>query len=166
MQAAGFDPPSMRWDESNLPEQWEKFERHARLVFSGPLKGKEEKVSFLLLWVGDKGRDIRHTWTDISDADSKKLDTFYKRFKEHVQPTLNPIFARYQFNNEKLIKLRCLTKDSILKDYSSAFKGIDLLPGECTIHTDSNMQPVVHPPRRVPIALKNSQTRTRSYGAT
>ena len=91
----------MRWDESNLPEQWEKFERHARLVFSGPLKGKEEKVSFLLLWVGDKGRDIRHTWTDISDADSKKLDTFYKRFKEHVQPTLNPIFARYQFNNEK-----------------------------------------------------------------
>ena len=51
--------------------------------------------------VGDKGRDIRHTWTDISDADSKKLDTFYKRFKEHVQPTLNPIFARYQLNNEK-----------------------------------------------------------------
>ena len=64
MQAAGFDPPLMRWDKSNLPEQWEKFERHARLVFSGgPLKGKEEeeKVSFLLLWVGDKGRDIRYT---------------------------------------------------------------------------------------------------------
>ena len=101
LQAAGFDPPSMRWDESNLPEQWETFERHAGLVFSGPLKGKEEKVSFLLLLVGDKGWDIRHTWTDISDADSKKLDTFYKRFKEHVQPTLNPIFARYQFNNEK-----------------------------------------------------------------
>ena len=50
---------------------------------------------------------------------------------------------------------RRLTKDSILKDYSSAFKGIGLLPGECTIHTDSNVQPVVHSPRRVPIALKN-----------
>ena len=36
--------------------------RHTALMFSGPLKAKteEEKVSHLLLWVGDKGRDIRH----------------------------------------------------------------------------------------------------------
>ena len=76
--------------------------RHTALMFSGPLKAKteEEKVSYLLLWVGDKGRDIRHTWTDISADDAKKLDTFYERFKKHVRPTLNPIFARYQFNNE------------------------------------------------------------------
>ena len=76
--------------------------RHTALMFSGPLKSKteEEKVSYLLLWVGAKGRDIRHTWTDISAEDAKKLDTFYERFKKHVRPTLNPIFARYQFNNE------------------------------------------------------------------
>ena len=76
--------------------------RHTALMFSGPLKAKteEEKVSYLLLWVGDKGRDIRHTWTDITADDAKKLDTFYERFKKHVRPTLNPIFARYQFNNE------------------------------------------------------------------
>ena len=30
----------------------------------------------------------------------KKLETYYKRFKDHVQPKLNPIFARYKFNNE------------------------------------------------------------------
>ena len=92
----------MRWDDTNLPELWEKFMRHTALMFSGPLKAKteEEKVSYLLLWVGDKGRDIRHTWTDISADDAKKLDTFYERFKKHVRPTLNPIFARYQFNNE------------------------------------------------------------------
>ena len=76
--------------------------RHTALMFSGPLKAKteEEKVSYLLLWVGDKGRDIRHTWTDLTADDAKKLDTFYERFKKHVRPTLNPIFARYQFNNE------------------------------------------------------------------
>ena len=76
--------------------------RHTALMFSGPLKAKteEEKVSYLLLWVGDKGRDICHTWTDITADDAKKLDTFYERFKKHVRPTLNPIFARYQFNNE------------------------------------------------------------------
>ena len=56
--------------------------RHTALMFSGPLKAKteEEKVSYLLLWVGDKGRDIRHTWTDISTDDAKKLDTFYERY--------------------------------------------------------------------------------------
>ena len=48
-----------------------------------------------------------------------------------------------------------LTKESVFKDYSSAFKGTGLLPGECTVHTDSNMQSVVHPPCRIPIALKN-----------
>ena len=36
----------------------------------------------------------------ISDDNAKKLDMFYERFKKHVRPTVNPIFARYQFNNE------------------------------------------------------------------
>ena len=64
---------------------------------SGPLQSKteEEKISYLLLWVGDKGKDIRHVWKDISADDAKKLDTFYEHFKKHVRPTLNPILARY-----------------------------------------------------------------------
>ena len=76
--------------------------RHTALMFSRPLKAKteEEKVSYLLLWVGDKGRDIGHTWTEISADGAKKLDTFYERFKKHARPTLNPIFALYRFNNE------------------------------------------------------------------
>ena len=57
-------------------------------------------MSYLLLWVGDKGRDIRHTWKDIKAGDEKKLNTFYSKFQDYVRPTLNPIFARYQFNNE------------------------------------------------------------------
>ena len=97
----GVSLPNMNWDSSNLPEAWDKFRRHTDLVFSGPLKSKteEEKVSYFLLWVGDKGRDIRATWTDITNDDAKKLDTFYTRFKDYVQPKLNPIFARFKFNN-------------------------------------------------------------------
>jgi len=34
------------------------------------------------------------------------------------------------------------------------FEGIGLFPGECTIHLDPNITPVVHPPRRVPFALR------------
>ena len=57
MDLAGITPPSFNWDDTNLPEQWQKFKRHVELVFSGPLKSKteEEKVSYLLLRMGDKG---------------------------------------------------------------------------------------------------------------
>ena len=61
MQAAGFDPPSMKWDERNLPEQWEKFERHARLVFSGPLKGKEEEEKSFFPSVEGRGQRSGYT---------------------------------------------------------------------------------------------------------
>ena len=62
MELAGIIPLSMQ-DDTNLPEQWEKFMRHTALMFTGPFKSKteEEKVSYLLLWVGDKGRDVCHT---------------------------------------------------------------------------------------------------------
>ena len=48
---------------SNLPEQLEKFKLHVELVFSGPLKDKseEDKVSYLLLWIGEEGRYIYKT---------------------------------------------------------------------------------------------------------
>ena len=72
-------------------------------LISGPLKAKteEEHVSYLLLWVGQKVREIYKTWTGITDADAKKLDTYYTRFNNNVQPKLNPIFVRCLFNNEK-----------------------------------------------------------------
>lgn len=61
---------------------------------TGPLKGKSEKeqIAYLLLWIGDKGRDIHSTWTDISEEDVDKIQTYYDRFRAFVQPKLNPIF--------------------------------------------------------------------------
>ncbi|XP_052797485.1 uncharacterized protein K02A2.6-like [Mya arenaria] len=47
-----------------------------------------------------------------------------------------------------------LTKDMVLKEYKEVFDGIGLLAGECKIHIDPTVQPVVHPPRKVPIALQ------------
>ena len=64
MDLSGIPHPCMNWDSSNLPEQWDKFKVHVELIFSGPLKAKseEEKVSYLLLWIGDQGRQIFRTW--------------------------------------------------------------------------------------------------------
>jgi len=46
-----------------------------------------------------------------------------------------------------------LDKPSVLKQYPDIFKGIGLFPGECKIHIDPSVIPVVHPPRRIPFAL-------------
>ena len=102
MDLSGIPHPKIKWDSTNLPDEWEKFQTHVELIFSGPFKEKseQEKVSYLLLWVGEQGRQIYKTWTGISERDSKKLNTYYDRFKRHVQPKLNPIFARFRFNNE------------------------------------------------------------------
>ena len=44
--------------------------------------------------------------------------------------------------------------DDIWSEYEENFKGIGLLPGKHHIKIDSSVEPVVHPPRRVPIALR------------
>ena len=48
-----------------------------------------------------------------------------------------------------------LNKPTILTDYADVFDGLGLIPGECKLHLDPNAVPVVHPPRRVPIAIHN-----------
>ena len=75
----------MSWDAVNLSEAWKKFEQHARLVFAGPLSDKEEEVQckYLLLWVGDRGREIYNTW-NLSAENQKVLNTFCTKFTEHV----------------------------------------------------------------------------------
>lgn len=97
-----------------------KFRTHVDLIFKGPLEEKSEEinVTYLLLWVGDKGREIYNTWTGMTNDEKKKLESHYKRYLAHVQPKLNPIFA--QVNNENqgasrveqfVTRLRVLAED-------------------------------------------------------
>lgn len=101
MEMAGIPPPKMDWDSSNLPDSWDRFQAHVELIFKGPLKDKaeEHQIAYLLLWVGDKVREIHRTWTIPAD-DQKKIGYYYKGFKDYVRPKLNPIFARFKFHNE------------------------------------------------------------------
>ncbi|MEW8560660.1 MAG: RNase H-like domain-containing protein, partial [Candidatus Thiodiazotropha sp.] len=48
-----------------------------------------------------------------------------------------------------------LTREKVLEEYPDMFKGVGLFPGECTIHVDPSIPPIVHPPRRVPVALRD-----------
>jgi len=46
--------------------------------------------------------------------------------------------------------------DIVLKSFRDVFEGIGTLPGEYTIKTNNDIAPVVHPPRRLPIALQDA----------
>ena len=126
MDLSGIPQPRMDWESGNLPEAWKAFKQHVELVFEGPIKEKPEevKVTYLLLWVGEKGRNIYNTWT-LSAEDKKKLKPHYDRFLNYVRPKLNPVFARYKFNNEVqgsqtvdqyITKLKLLAKDCSYND--------------------------------------------------
>ncbi|XP_060084332.1 uncharacterized protein K02A2.6-like [Ylistrum balloti] len=71
-------------------------------MFTGPLKGKSEpeKCSYLMLWVGEKGRNIFSTWT-IDQNEAKKLETYYTRFETYVKPRSNIIYNRYKLQSRK-----------------------------------------------------------------
>lgn len=101
MDVAGVPSPQMNWDACNLPVAWRKFRLHVELMFLGPFKRKaeDERCSYLLLWVGEKGRDIYNTWT-LTQDESKLLKSYYDRFEAYVMPKSNVIFARYKFHEK------------------------------------------------------------------
>ena len=74
MDLSGIPTPHKDWESNNLPASWKKFKQHCELIFAGPLKqiSEEVKVTYLLLWIGDTGRDIFNTWT-IPDDEAKCL---------------------------------------------------------------------------------------------
>ena len=45
---------------------------------------------------------------------------------------------------------------TILREYSDVFDGIGCFERNCKITLDPNVAPVVHPPRRVPVALRDA----------
>ena len=95
MALSGVDVPKMQLISDNLRENWRRFKQHAELMFSGPLKSRSEaeKCSYLLIWSGQKGRDIFNTWQNLTQDDKKKLQTYHDRFEQHMSPKSNPVFT-------------------------------------------------------------------------
>lgn len=76
----------------------ETFKQHVEIVFTRPLKSKTEaeKCAFLMIWVGDKGRNIFATW-NLEEDDRNKLSVHYEKFEEYVKPRTNVICNKYRF---------------------------------------------------------------------
>uniref|UniRef100_H2ZT64 Retrotransposon gag domain-containing protein n=1 Tax=Latimeria chalumnae TaxID=7897 RepID=H2ZT64_LATCH len=101
MDITGLPVPRMDWESNNLPDAWKKFKQLVELMFSGPLRSKseEEKCSYLLLWIGEQGRDIYNTW-NISAEDAKVLKTYFDKYEAYVMPKANLVFAKYKFHEK------------------------------------------------------------------
>ena len=121
MELAGVPTPSMDWSSLNLLGAFKKFRQHAELIFAGALRDKDPEVhcTYLLLWVGEKGREISNTLTLTNDQ-KKDISEISSAFQTHVQPKSNPVFARYKFNNDVqgdnsveqfITRLKVLSKD-------------------------------------------------------
>ena len=132
MDLTGVQSPQMDWDAENLPERWKRFRQHVELMFSGPLAARkeEEKCSYLLIWCGEKGRDIANTWSDVTDDDKKKLKTYFERFANHVEPKCNPVFSRYKFH--KRVQAESETVEQFVTD-------LKLLVRDCSFKEPDEM---------------------------
>ena len=112
--------PKMDWTSGDLPTAWKAFRQHCKFTFGGPLKRKseEEKCNYLMIWIGDKGRDIYNTW-ELTADEGKKLDSYYTKYEAYVKPKSNKVFARYKFQQKVqqegeeqfLTDLKLLVKD-------------------------------------------------------
>ena len=49
-----------------------------------------------------------------------------------------------------------LTKETVLNAYEDVFKGLGELPGKHHISIDKTVTPVIHPPRKVPAAIRDA----------
>ena len=92
--------PKMDWSSGDLPTAWKSSQQHCEFAFGGPLKGKseEQRCNYLMLWVGEKGRDVFKT-LNLSSEEPKKLTSYYEKFEAYVKPKSNNIFACYKFHN-------------------------------------------------------------------
>ena len=66
-------------------------------MFSSVLKDAddEEKVSYILLWSGEKGLDIYNSWTFTKEEDRKKPAIIFERFENQLEPKTSHRIHRY-----------------------------------------------------------------------
>ncbi|CAI9721422.1 Hypothetical predicted protein [Octopus vulgaris] len=94
--------PIMDWGSDDILEAFKKFKQKTQLAFKSFLKDTtdDEKVSYILLWSGNKGIDLFNSW-DMSESDCNNPDTLLEKFERHLEPRSNHRIHRYEFQGLK-----------------------------------------------------------------
>ena len=95
--------PEMVWTSQDLNHEWYRFYRQASCILDGPLHDKTEsfKVTYLKMWVGDKGLDIFEGFQFAKPKDAVKLDIVMKKYEEYCVLHKNHIMATLKFNEHQ-----------------------------------------------------------------
>ena len=90
-------PQIMDCDAPDPITAFARFNQKCQLMFSRVLKDTEdeEKVSYILLWSGEKGLDIYNSWAFTKEEDRKKPDVIFKRFENQLEPKTSHRIHRY-----------------------------------------------------------------------
>ena len=90
--------PKMDWSSGDLPRAWKAFKQHCEFTLAVLSSKKDEQVkcNYLMLWVGDRGREIYSTW-ELGADEAKKRNTYHTKYEAYVKPKSNRVFARYKF---------------------------------------------------------------------
>ena len=122
MESLAGAMPNLNWESNDLPGAWKTFETHCSFMFQGPLKEKseEEQCAYLMIWLGEKGRDV-YTTLGLTADEKKSTESLLKKFGEYVKPKSNKVFNRYKFHCKKqgesetceqfITELKVLAKD-------------------------------------------------------
>jgi hypothetical protein len=92
--------------------------------------------------------DAHKTPTLLGDADSVKLNLI-----KRIYSLANDVSVDSHDVDDSGSFAR--TKSQLLEQYADVFSGVGTIPGEYHIDIDPEVQPVVHPPRSVPVALRS-----------
>ena len=95
--ATSFASPPMDWDALDPITAFARFKQKCQLMYSSVLKDTddEEKVSYILLWSGEKGLDIYNSWTFTKEEDRKKPAIIFERFENQLEPKTSHRIHRY-----------------------------------------------------------------------
>ena len=101
-ELTGINIPSMNWSATDLPTAFREFRQYCELIFSGPLaeKTNKQKVTYLLLWVGQEGLNMYHTWT-LSEEEKGKPKVIWEKFEKQLEPKTNFRLERYHLQKFK-----------------------------------------------------------------
>ena len=80
-----------------------RFWRQATCILDGPLHDKAEpvKVSYLKMWIGDKGLDVFKGFTFAEPVDATDLRAVATKFDEYCSPRKNNIMAALKLNERR-----------------------------------------------------------------
>ena len=95
--SAPFTSPQMNWDAPDPVNAFGKFKQKCQLMFKRVLKDTddEEKVSYILLWSGEKGLDMYNSWTFEKEDDRKKPAVSFGKFENQLEPKTSHRIHRY-----------------------------------------------------------------------